>query len=178
MEFLYLFLILLIFSSLPALVILTKRFAAIMTAIKKLEAKGYTVKKNVKLWFTSGLDRRDCELQLVGKSAVYSLKIIGFYSRRVSLHFESDECYSILDGKENKKKENGGYKTKAKPRYDFDAGLSDAEKLLQRRRIVLMAERVPELITATKSGAKKRLRIGDSFGEGEIYDVFHFLKLF
>ena len=41
-----------------------------------------------------------------------------------------------------------------------------------------MAERVPEKITSGDGNAKRRVRIGDSTGEGEIYDCFNFIKLF
>ena len=178
MPFLYLFLIILIFSALPALVILTKRYAAISTIIAKLKLKGYTVKKNRRLWFTSGLDKEACELQFIGKNSVFSVKVIGFYSRKILLNFISETQYSIIDGTPNAKKENEGFTVKDKPKYNFSAGLTDEELKKNRRNIILMAERVPGKITSGSGGAKHRIRIGDSTGEGEIYDCFNFLKLF
>lgn len=178
MQFLYLFLIILIFSALPAIVILTKRYAAISTIIAKLKIKGYTTKKNRKLWFTSGLDKKDCELQIIGEKCVFSVKIIGFYSRKIMLNFISDAQYSIIDGAPNPKKENEGFSIKDKPKYDFTAGLTDEELKKNKRNIILMAERVPTKITGGEGNAKHRIRIGDSTGEGEVYDYFNFLKLF
>ena len=178
MPLLYLLLIMLIFSALPALVILTKRYAAISTIIVKLQGKGYTVKKNTRLWFTSGIGREACELHFIGKKCVYSVKIIGFCSRKVLLNFISDTKYSILEGAPNPKKENDGFKIKEKPKYDFSAGLSDEELKKSRRNIILIAERVPLKITSGEGNAKKRVRIGDSAAEGDVYDCFNFLKLF
>lgn len=178
MPLLYLFLIILIFSALPAFVILTKRYAAIATVISKLKIKGYTVKKNRKLWFTSGLEKAACELQFIGKNSVFSVKVIGFYSRKVLLNFISDEKYSILEGAPKPKKENDGFAVKEKPKYDFSAGLTEEELKKNRRNIILMAERVPEKITSGDGNAKRRVRIGDSTAEGEIYDCFNFIKLF
>jgi hypothetical protein len=179
MPFLYIFLIILIFSALPVPVILMKRYAALSTVISKLKAKGFTLKTNRKLWFASGLNKEACELQFIGKSSVFSVKVIGFYSRKVLLNFISDRKYSILEsGAPNPKKKNEGFTQKEKPKYDFSAGLTEEDSQKSRRNIILMAERVPLKITSGEGNLKHRVRIGDSTGEGEIYDCFNFLKLF
>ena len=181
MLFLYILIPILLISILPLIGILTRRASACITMKNAIEREGGVVVPTHKLWFIGNIEKEKCDLHVYFDGRVISAKIIGFYTKNIYLSFISPECYGIKEISKAKAARCGKVvpaKKKKKP-YDFKAGLTDEGRRLPQARIILIADPYPHKITKIgKDGSQKVLHNGSETGEGELYNINAFLKLF
>ena len=178
MLLLYIFLLVLMFSSVPYLVLLAKRgrtAANIREQLDRIGAKFYARG----IWYMGGIDGKRADFCVVYGGRVISVKVIGFLSAGTAVHFESDTSYLIKKMKPSESNPPlSAYKRHSKRQYDFSSVIPAEFSSLPKAKVILVMDPYPEKLTRSTTSGEKKLRSGDNTGEGELYDAPAFIKLF
>jgi hypothetical protein len=178
MLLLYIFIMVLMFSSVPYLVLMVKRGRTAAHMRQTFDRLGCEF-HGKGIWYMGGIDGKRADFCVVFDEHVISVKVIGFLSAGTAVHFESATSYLTRNLKPSESDAPlQSYKKHKKKPYDFSAPIPSHLSGLPVAKVVLIMDPYPEKLTRpTPSGAKK-LNIRESTGEGELYDVASFLKLF
>lgn len=180
MLFLYIFVLVMIFSSVPLLITITKKAsegAAMRRAIE--QAGGKFIPTHI-FWYVSAPEKSKCDFHVLFDGRIISAKVISLMSSRVFLNFIDKCSYEIkaLGKSESLNSPSVTYSKKKKKPYDFKYKLPEEYKALPQARVILMNAPLPARITRTKGGDRVELKRGDSTGEGELYETHDFIELF
>ena len=178
MLLLYIFLLVLLFSSVPYLVLMIRRGRAAAELRERLHRAGCEFFGRG-IWYMGGIDGRRAEFCVRFDGRVISVKVIGFLSAGTAVHFESPESYLMKALKPNETDAPlSAYKRHKKKPYDFTSVIPKEWSSLPTARVILVMDPYPEKLTRPIPSGEKRLSIGDNAGEGELYDAPSFAGLF
>ena len=178
MLLLYIFLIVLLFSSVPYIVLLAKRSGAAAEIRNALNRSGCEFRCHG-IWYMAGIEGRRADFHVLRGNRVIAVKVIGFLSAGTALHLESPTEYRI---KKLKPSETDApistYKKQKKHPYDFKAGLPSEWSGLPMAKVILVMDPYPAKLTRSAPSGEIRLHVGDDAGEAELYDTVSFIGLF
>lgn len=180
MLLLYIFIIVMIFSSVPHVITLTRR-AASMAAVRRVcERAGFRLKINTPLWYTGTIRGKKCSFQLISDDRIIAVKVIGFLSGNTLLNFIDHRSYSAttVKAKESTLPSPSSYKVYKKEPYDFKWRLSEEERRLPLARVILISDPYPIKITCSSKDGFREIHPSDEIGEGEIHSIPSFTALF
>ena len=178
MLLLYIFLLVLMFSSVPYLVLMVKRGRIAAEMRETLDRLGCRFNGRG-VWYMGGIDGRRAEFAVLYDNRVISVKVIGFLSAGTAVHLESETSYLIRKLKPSESDAPlSEYKRHRKKPYDFTAPIPREWSGLPTAKVILVMDPYPEKLTRPAPNGEKKVSIGDSIGEGELYDARSFLKLF
>lgn len=180
MLLLYIFILVMIFSAIPLVGVMTKRASAAATMKRALEKQGCRVIPTRAFWYMGTVDGKKCDLHVYYDGRVISVKTVGFFTKNVILNFIDKTSYSIkeLKGGKTYDPDKLRYKIKKKSPYDFSASLPDELSGKKHARVILVFDPFPLKITKTEGGISYDLEVGDETGEGELYTTASFIELF
>ena len=175
MLLLYIFLMVMLFSLIPYLKIITKRASAAAGMKRACEASGGKFVTTNPFWYIGLTDAKKCDAHILKDGRIISVKIIGFFSTNTVVDLRSAEEYATNILKKNFDDPSPELcKPKKKAPYDFSYKLPEEWKKLPKARIILVADPYP--IKLYSEG--EEVKIGSQLSEGELYDVESFIKLF
>lgn len=180
MLFLYIFALVMLFSSVPLLIIVTKKASEGATMRRAIEQAGGKFIPTRMFWYIGYLESPKCDFHVVYDGRIISAKVISLMSSRVFLNFIDKTSFEIktLSKSESLNVTTVNYSKKKKKAYDFKYKLPEEYAKLPQARIMLMNAPLPAKITKTVNGERVTLVRGDNTGEGELYETHDFIELF
>ena len=180
MLLLYIFILVMLFSSVPYLIRITKNASSVSEMRRQLESEGCKLKTVSPFWYMGTIDGRRADFHVLCEGKVISVKVVSFMSSGIALNFSGKDSYSIKKLKPSETDADiSTYKVKKKAPYDFKAGLPSEWAGLPSAKVIMILDPYPTKITRTgKDGKARVLDIADSTGEGELYSLLSFIELF
>lgn len=180
MLLLYIFVLVMIFSSLPLLVTVTKKASEGATMRRAIEQAGGKFIPTHTFWYVGSVEKEKCDFHVLYDGRIISVKVISLMSSRVFLNFVDKSTYEIktLGKTDSLSNPDVSYSKKKKKPYDFKYKLPSEYEKLPRARVILMNSPLPARITKTRGGERAELKRGDNTGEGELYETHDFIELF
>ena len=180
MLLLYIFILVMIFSSVPLLILITKKASEGATMRRAIEQAGGKFIPARLFWYVGSLESAKCDFHVLYDGKIISAKVISLMSSRVFLNFVDKTSYEIKTfGKTDSLNVTGvDYAKKKKKAYDFKYKLPEEYKKLPQARVMLMNAPLPARISKTVNGERIILSRGDNTGEGELYETHDFIELF
>ena len=178
MLFLYIFALVMIFSSVPLLITVTKKASEGATMRRAVEQAGGKFIPTHIFWYVGTVEKSKCDFHVIYDGRVISVKVISLMSSRVFLNFIDKTSYEIkaLGKTDSLNNPNVSYSKKKKKPYDFKYKLPEEYEKLPKARVILMNSPLPARIT--RGVERQDLKRGDSTGEGEPYETHDFIELF
>lgn len=178
MLLLYIFLLVMLFSSIPYLILFTRRSATAAELKRAIDRAGYKFRSVGAFWCMDTVDGKHASFYILKDGRVISVKVIGFMSSGIALDFKDKNSYGIkkLAASESEPAPDT-YKTKKKSPYDFKAKMPEEWKRLPYAKIILVMDPYPAKLTRSTANGKKNIKPGDDTGEGELHNISSFLEL-
>ena len=181
MLFLYIFVLVMLFSSVPMLFLLTKKASEGATMRRAIEQAGGKFIPTHTFWYVGSLEKDKCDFHVIYDKRVISVKVISLLSSRVFLNFVDKTSYEIKTFKKGETfsvKEGVKYTLKKKKTFNFNYKRPEKFGKLPQARVLLMNHPLPARITKTVGTERVILSRGDNAGEGELYETHDFIELF
>lgn len=180
MLLIYIFILVMIFSSVPLLITITKKASEGATMRRAIEQAGGKFIPTHLFWYVGTVEKASCDFHVLYDGRIISVKVVSLLSPRVFLSFKDSTSYEIKTFSKNESinEANVTYTKKNKRPYDFKKGLSEEYKSLPQAHVILLNTPLPARISRTVDGEKVALNCGDNTGEGELYEVHDFIELF
>lgn len=180
MLLLYIFILVMIFSSVPLLVLITKKASEGATMRRAIEQAGGKFIPTHVFWYVGTVESEKCDFHVLYDGKIISAKVISLMSSRVFLNFIDKTSFEIKTfGKtESLNVTDVNYSKKKKKAYNFKYKLPEEYSKLPQARVVLMNAPLPAKITKTVNGERVELARGNNTGEGELYETHDFIELF
>ena len=180
MLLIYIFIIVMIFSAVPPLILMTKKASEGATMKRAIERAGGKFIPTNSLWYMGSINKEKCDFHVVLDNKVISVKVISLFSSNTVINFIDESSYGIcvLDPK---KKNNPGiysFKKKTKKKYDFSYALPEKYAKLPKASVLLMNTPNPLKIFKADDKGRHELSVSDRAPEGEIYTTYSFIQLF
>ena len=180
MLFFYIFALVMIFSLVPVLIMMTKKASEGATMRRAIEQAGGKFIPAHTFWYVSTVEKSNCDFHVLYDGRIISVKVISVFSSRTFVNFVDKNTYEIkvLSKSESLNSPSVTYSKKKKKPYNFKYKLPEEYSKLPQARILLMNTPLPARITRTVDGERVDLGRGDRTGEGELYETHDFIELF
>ena len=180
MLLLYIFIIVMLFSSVPFLIAITKKASEGATMLRAIEQAGGKFIPTHTFWYLGAIEKSKCDFHVIYDGRIISAKVISLFSSRVFINFIDSTSYEIKTFGKNESVNvtKVNYLKKSKKAYDFKYKIPDEYKSLPHARVILLNNPIPSRITKTKDDSRIGISIGDNTGEGELYELHDFIGLF
>ncbi len=180
MLLLYIFVLVMIFSSLPLLITITKKGSEGAAMRRAIEQAGGKLIPTRTFWYVSDIGNPNCDFHVLYDGRIISVRVISLMSSRVFLNFVDKSTYEIktFGKKDSLNTPNVNYTKKKKKPYNFKYKLPEEYRKLPQARVILLNTPLPAKITRSVGGERVELSRGSNTGEGEIYETHDFIELF
>ncbi len=180
MLLIYIFILVMIFSSVPLLITITKKASEGAAMRRAIEQAGGKFIPTHLFWYVGSVEKSKCDFHVLYDGRLISVKVISLLSSRVLLNFISPSEYEIktVGKSESINDTNVTYNKKNKKPYDFKVGIPEELRSLPQARVILMNTPLPARITKTVNSQRTELSTGANTGEGELYELHDFIELF
>ena len=181
MPFLYILLIIVLFSTLPLVFLITKK-ASEGGALRRAVVKaGGTFIPTHRFWYLGSQEKAKCDFHVVYGKRIISVKVISLVAKRTFINFVNKTTYEIkVLGKSEsfEDAEKRKFSVKKKKPYDFGFKRPENYGKLPQARVILLNHPLPAKVTKTVGAERITLSRGADTGEGELYKTNEFIKLF
>lgn len=179
MLLLYIFILVMLFSSIPYIKAMTKKASNGATMRRMLEGRGVRFIPTNVFWYMGSVSGKRCDFVCIKDGRAIAVKVISFISSNVFLEFIDERHYGIKTvRKEAVDKDSLVYKTAKKRPYDFESALPREAAGLPLAKVILVTEPIPSRITLRDGTASVDVHTGDNLPEGEYYTEESFIRLF
>lgn len=180
MLLLYIFIIVMLFSSVPYLVAMTKKASAAANIKRALEQAGCKFIPVNPIWYMGSISGKYFDFYIIFDSRVIAVKMISFISSNVFLEFINKKSYSVKTVKRKTEVDAASVilKTCKKRPYDFKSKLPKEAAGLPLAKIILINDPLPLKVTFKDEDRSVDVHPGDRLPEGDYHTTDSFLYLF
>ena len=180
MLLLYIFIMVMIFSSAPMIIKITKKASHGATLKRSIEQAGGKFIPTNAFWYMGSIDGKKCDFHVVFDKRLISVKVIGLLASNTLISFVDKCSYEIktLNSQSQVDKNSVSYSKKKKKPYDFKFGIPEEYKKLPQARIIMTTPPAPIRVSLTDGAGRTDISVGDKTPEGEYYTADAFAELF
>ena len=153
----------------------------LITELKRIcKSRNFEFLPTHKLWFTSGIQDKNCDLYIKTPSNLYSVKLCGMMRRSCEIHFKNSRAYTVKRIRVWFQMFRGfdfsTYTDKSKPEYDFAYNMREEDRAVKLTPILLMCPVCVDIFLI-KGNEKVSVFPGDDIGECLFYNKTGFEEL-
>lgn len=180
MLLLYIFILVMLFSSVPYLVAMTKKASAATAFKRALEQAGCKFIPVNPIWYMGSISGKNCDFYIIFDGRVIAVKIISFISSNVFLEFTDEKSYRIKTVRSKTELDASSVilKNCKKHAYDFKAKLPKEASGLPLAKVILINDPLPVRVTLKDDDRSADVHPGDKLPEGDYHTVDSFIYLF
>ncbi len=180
MLLLYIFILVMLFSSVPYLVAMTKKASAAATVKRALEQAGCKFIPVNPIWYMGSISGKYCDFYIIFDGRVIAVKMISFISSNVFLEFKDEKSFGIMTVRNKTELDASSVilKTCKKRAYNFKAKLPKEASGLPLAKVILINDPLPVRVTLNDDDRSSDVHPGDKLPEGEYHTINSFLYLF
>ena len=180
MLLLYIFILVMLFSSVPYLVSMTKKASAAANIKRALEQAGCKFIPVNPIWYMGSISGKNCDFYIIFDSKVIAVKMVSFISSNVFLEFVDKKSYRIKTVRSKTELDASSVilKTCKKRTYDFKSKLPKEAIGLPLAKVILINDPLPAMVTIADDNRSVVVHPGDRIPEGDYHTIDSFLYLF
>ncbi|MBQ3017226.1 MAG: hypothetical protein IJD79_10640 [Clostridia bacterium] len=180
MLLLYIFVIVMLFSSVPYLVAMTKKASAAANIKRALEQAGCKFIPVNPIWYMGSISGKYCDFYIIFDGRVIAVKTVSFISSNVFIEFTDENNYGIkaVRSKTELNASSVILKNCKKRPYDFKSKLPKEATGLPLAKVILLNDPLPVKVTQKDEHRSVDVHPGDRLPEGDYHTIDSFLYLF